>query len=47
MQTLKRRVTEHATVNLSTYVMQEVEALFDRALIVRDSQLADGAASPT
>lgn len=40
MRQLIRKISESATVILSTHIMQEVEALCDRALIVRQGQLA-------
>lgn len=40
MRTLIRNISEFATVILSTHIMQEVEAMCDRALIVRRGQLA-------
>ena len=39
MRQLIRRISEHATVILSTHIMQEVEAVCDRALIIRQGQL--------
>ena len=33
-------LAEHATVILSTHIMQEVDAICDRALILRDGRLA-------
>lgn len=39
MRELVRRVATNATVILSTHVMQEVEAICDRVLIVRDGRL--------
>lgn len=40
MRQLIRTIGESATVILSTHIMQEVEALCDRALIIRQGQLA-------
>lgn len=40
MRALVRRIAEAATVILSTHIMQEVEAVCDRALIVRAGRLA-------
>lgn len=40
MRALIRRLSENATIILSTHIMQEVEAMCDRALIVRRGQLA-------
>ncbi|MBX2883682.1 MAG: ABC transporter ATP-binding protein [Granulosicoccus sp.] len=40
MRQLIRNISESATVILSTHIMQEVEALCDRALIIRQGQLA-------
>ncbi|MCP5179292.1 MAG: ABC transporter ATP-binding protein [Pseudomonadales bacterium] len=39
MRALIRQVAEHATVILSTHIMQEVKAVCDRALILRSGQL--------
>jgi ABC-2 type transport system ATP-binding protein len=39
MRQLIRRLAEHATVILSTHIMQEVSALCDRALILRGGHL--------
>jgi ABC-2 type transport system ATP-binding protein len=39
MRQLIRRLSEHATVILSTHIMQEVSALCDRALILRSGRL--------
>lgn len=39
MRTLIQRLAQEATVILSTHVMQEVEALCDRVLIIRNGQL--------
>lgn len=40
MRQVIRNISESATVILSTHIMQEVEALCDRALIIRQGQLA-------
>ena len=40
MRTLIRRLSEHATVILSTHIMQEVNALCDRVLILHGGVLA-------
>ena len=40
MRELIRQISQTATVILSTHIMQEVEAVCDRALIVRRGQLA-------
>ncbi|MFK7858136.1 MAG: ABC transporter ATP-binding protein [Granulosicoccus sp.] len=40
MRQVIRNIGESATVILSTHIMQEVEALCDRALIIRQGQLA-------
>lgn len=40
MRQLIKSISENATVILSTHIMQEVEAVCDRALIVRQGQLA-------
>ena len=40
MRQLIRNISESATVILSTHIMQEVEALCDRALIMRQGRLA-------
>ncbi len=40
MRDLIRRLADHATVILSTHIMQEVAAVCDRALIVRSGRLA-------
>ena len=39
MRTLIRQLAEHATVILSTHIMQEVKAICDRALILRQGRL--------
>ena len=39
MRTLIRSLSEHATVILSTHIMQEVNAVCDRALILRGGRL--------
>ncbi len=39
MRTLIRQLAEHATVILSTHIMQEVKAVCDRALILRQGKL--------
>ena len=39
MRTLIRQLAEHATVILSTHIMQEVKAVCDRALILRNGRL--------
>lgn len=39
MRHLIRQIAENATVILSTHIMQEVDALCDRALIIRDGEL--------
>ncbi len=39
MRALLRRLSEHATVILSTHIMQEVSAVCDRALILRGGHL--------
>jgi ABC-2 type transport system ATP-binding protein len=40
MRSLIRRLAEEATIILSTHIMQEVNAVCDRALIVRNGRLA-------
>ncbi len=40
MRDLIRDIAQHATVILSTHIMQEVDALCDRALILRNGKLA-------
>jgi len=40
MRALIRQISESATVILSTHIMQEVEAVCDRALIIRHGELA-------
>jgi len=40
MRALIRQISESATVILSTHIMQEVEAVCDRALILRNGRLA-------
>lgn len=40
MRALIRQLSESATVILSTHIMQEVEAVCDRALIIRQGELA-------
>lgn len=40
MRDLIRDIAKHATVILSTHIMQEVDALCDRALILRNGKLA-------
>jgi ABC-2 type transport system ATP-binding protein len=40
MRTLIRQCTEHATVILSTHIMQEVDAICDRVMILRNGRLA-------
>ncbi|MBL4608637.1 MAG: ABC transporter ATP-binding protein, partial [Pseudomonadales bacterium] len=40
MRDLIRGIAQHATVILSTHIMQEVDALCDRALILRNGKLA-------
>jgi ABC-2 type transport system ATP-binding protein len=40
MRQLLRDIAQHATVILSTHIMQEVDALCDRVLILRDGKLA-------
>jgi len=40
MRALIRQISEFATVILSTHIMQEVEAVCDRALIIRRGELA-------
>ena len=40
MRELIRQISQSATVILSTHIMQEVEAMCDRALIIRRGQLA-------
>ncbi len=40
MRQLIRSISQSATVLLSTHIMQEVEAMCDRALIIRQGQLA-------
>jgi len=40
MRTLIRELAEHATLILSTHILQEVEAVCDRVLIMRAGQLA-------
>lgn len=40
MRDLIRRLAEHATIILSTHIMQEVSAVCDRVIILRDGEVA-------
>jgi ABC-2 type transport system ATP-binding protein len=40
MRSLIRALAEHATVILSTHVLQEVQAICDRVIIIRNGQIA-------